>query len=352
MSSLPRLIALATTLLLVPLARGESANPDLPRARMLFDRLRYPEASRALDAARAHPGNDRDTLLQILEMQGVVAAMLQQPAKARTAFQTLLVLSPEHRLEGDYAPRVVTPFFEAKAWVGDHGALRLEPEPEQEGPTPIERVTVRVAADPLKLGRAVRFHLRAEGADWSLQEVPLAKGEASAAVKGARVQWWAELLDERQAVLALVGSATAPLLRAAPRPQAALNPPLTPTQDTPSVEKRSSATSTSAWRKLAYVSLGVAAGTGAAGGYFGLRSRSARSQLEGAAVNEQGLTTGLTQREAFELDERARSNARLANVLFGIAGATAIAGGTLWLLGTPVTVSATPAGVTVGGELP
>ncbi|HYI00530.1 MAG TPA: hypothetical protein VD972_31525, partial [Hyalangium sp.] len=105
-------------------------------------------------------------------------------------------------------------------------------------------------------------------------------------------------------------------------------------------------------RTAAYVSLGVAVGTGAAGGYFGLRSRSARTEVEGAPVDERGLTTGLTQREALALDERARSSARLANVLFGVAGASAIAGGTLWVLGAPVTVSATPAGVTVGGEFP
>ena len=83
-------------------------------------------------------------------------------------------------------------------------------------------------------------------------------------------------------------------------------------------------------------------GTGAAGGFFGWRSRGARKDLEGAPVNEQGITVGLTQREALALDERARSSAKVANVLFGVAGVTAIVGGTLWVLGAPVSVSATP----------
>jgi hypothetical protein len=346
-SYLPRLLALTTALLLAPLARGEAPNPDLPRARVLIDALRYPEASRALEAARARPGNDRDTLLQILELQGLVAAMLNQPAKARTAFQTLLVLSPEHRLEGEYAPRVMTPFFEAKAWVADNSALVWEASPmTDETPTPAQ-LLVRVTADPLKLVQTVRFHMRAPGTAWIQQEYPLAQDRAVVDVHVARVQWWAELLDERQAVLGLVGSADAPLPRPAPRPQA-LDLALTKPADNAGLEKAP----TSPLRTLAYVSLAVAAGSGVAGGYFGLQSRSARAEVEGAAVNDQGLTTGLTQREAYALDEKARSNARMANVLFAVAGAAAVAGGTLWVLGAPVTVQATPAGVTVGGELP
>ena len=80
-------------------------------------------------------------------------------------------------------------------------------------------------------------------------------------------------------------------------------------------------------------------------------AREAR-ELREAAVDERGVTIGLTQKEAYALDDRARSSARLANVLFGVAGVATIAGGTFWILGTRVEVAATPAGVTVGGELP
>jgi hypothetical protein len=126
--------------------------------------LRYADAARALEEARAQPGNDRDALLEILEMQGVVAGMLQQPAKARAAFQTLLVLAPDHRLTGDYAPRVVTPFFEAKAWVNDQdAAVHLEAATGSEGARPL---AVQVNKDLLGLGRTVRFYLR-EGAGWT-----------------------------------------------------------------------------------------------------------------------------------------------------------------------------------------
>ncbi len=345
MFRLPPLLALTSVLLLAPPAWGEPSNPDLARASLLLEELRYAEASKALEAARARPGNDRTTLLQILELQGVVAAMLQQPSKARAAFQTLVVLAPEHQLMGDYAPRVVTPFFEAKGWVAEEAAeLKFEASASKTENF-IEGLAVQVQKDVLKLTRAVRFHLRPDTAAWREETVPFEEGKAALTVKGERVQWWAELLDERQAVLALVGSDTAPLNELSPRLEALTRAPKLPTD---TVEGRFGPP----MRMASYALMGVAVTTGATGGYFGLRSRSARSQVEGATVDDRGLTTGLTQREALELDQRARSSARLANIFFGIAGASAIAGGTLWVLGKPVTVSATPGGVTVGGEIP
>ncbi|KFE60151.1 hypothetical protein [Hyalangium minutum] len=346
MSRLPPLLVFTLALLLAPVAWGQTPNPDLSRARESLEALRYSEATKALEAARARPGNDRETLLQILELQGVVAAMLNQSAKARTAFQTLAVLAPEHQLTGDYAPRVVTPFFEAKGWVADQNAeLRFETAPAEKTGHNIESLAVQATSDVLKLGRSVRFHLHPEGNTWTEQESPLVGGQASVEVKGERIRWWAELLDEQQAVLAQVGSAEAPLTELSPRLEAlarALTEPVNPEDSG----------SHSSLRTASYALLGAAVGTGAAGGYFGWRSRSARKELEDAPVNEQGVTVGITQREAVALDERARSSAKVANILFGVAGATAIVGGTLWVLGAPVTVSAAPTGVTVGGEFP
>jgi hypothetical protein len=342
---LPPLLLLTGVLITSLPVRGEAPNPDLARASLLLEELRYAEASKALEAARALPGNDRDTLLRILELQGVVAAMLQQPAKARLAFQTLAVLAPDHQLMGDYAPRVVTPFFEAKGWVEEQGAALQFAASTSKTENFIEGLAVEVQKDVLKLTRAVRFHLRADGAPWREELLPLEEGKTLLLLKAERVQWWAELLDERQAVLALAGSETAPLNELSPRLEALTGAPIVPT-------KTSSEGVSPPMRIASYALLGVAAGTGAAGGVFGLRARSARAEVEGATVDDRGLTTGLTQREALALDKQARSSARLANILFGVASATAIAGGTLWVLGKPVTVSATPVGVTVGGELP
>jgi hypothetical protein len=346
--ALRRFIVLTATLLLTSLAWGETSNPYLPRARQLLDELRYPEAAHALEQARAHPGNDRDTLLEILELQGVVAGMLQQPDKARSTFQTLLVLAPDYRLGGDYAPRVVTPFFEAKGWVSDkRAALGLEalPTSAEDG-----LLTVQVKTDVLNLGRLVRFHLREEGDEWRPREQPLVEGKASVERKGGRVEWWAELLDERRAVLTSVGSDTSPLVALAPG--ALVSAPAPAPVPSPEKLPRVAGAPGSPLRTVAYVCLGLAAGAGAAGGYLGWQSNQARARVVGAPVDEAGYTQGLTQREAFALDARARAQGGWANILFGVAGTAAIAGGTLWVLGAPVSVSATPSGVVVGGVFP
>ena len=342
MSPLPRLAALTVLLLLPSLARGQTPNPDLPQARLLLEELRYSEAATALEAARARPGNDRATLLEILELQGVVAGMLRQQVKARTAFQALLSLAPDHQLVGDYAPRVMTPYFEARGWVDEIGALRLEPAPVEKTDASIERLAVRLPSDPLQLGRVVRFHVRLDTAPWSAQEAPVENGEASVAVRAGQVQWWVELLDENQAVLTTIGSAQAPLTEITVRAQSLAE----------ALKRGPEEKTLTPMRTTGYVLLGAAAASGVAGGLFGLRSSSARSELKDAPVDEQGLTIGLTQRQAQALDEKARSSARLANVLFGVAGVTAIAGGTLWVLGAPVKVSASPAGVALEGTLP
>lgn len=328
--------------------RSETPNPHLPRARVLLEELRYAEATRALDEARAVPGNDRNTLLEILELQGVVSGMLQQPARARASFQTLLVLAPDYRLKGDYAPRVVTPFFEARAWVTDQqAALRMDAAPPSDDNPSAQPLAVDVKVDVLKLGRAVRFYIREPGEGWRKQEEPLAGGKASGTMKGARADWWAELLDERRAVLASVGSEAAPLVARTSDARALVPSPTAPGEGASEVKAP-----TSPLRIAAYACLGAAVGAGAVGGYSGWQSREARARVAGAPVNGDGVTTGLTQREAFALDERARSQGRLANILFGVAGAAAVAGGTLWVLGAPVTVSPTPTGVVVGGVFP
>ncbi|WNG18467.1 hypothetical protein [Cystobacter fuscus] len=350
MVALHRFVVLTATLLLTSSAWGETSNPYLPRARQLLEELRYPDAARALEQARAHPGNDRDTLLEILELQGVVAGMLQQPAKARSAFQTLLVLAPDHRLEGDYAPRVVTPFFEAKSWVSDKSAaLGLEALPSS---AEASLLSVQVKTDVLNLGRLVRFHLREGGDAWRAQEQPLVEGKASVERKGGRVEWWAELLDERRAVLTSVGSDASPLVALAPGALVSSAPAPAPVSPLPEKLPRVAGAPGSPLRTVAYACLGLAVGAGAAGGYLGWQSNQARARVVGAPVDEAGYTQGLTQREAFALDARARAQGGWANILFGVAGAAAIAGGTLWVLGAPVGVSATPTGVVVGGAFP
>ena len=113
-------------------------------------------------------------------------------------------------------------------------------------------------------------------------------------------------------------------------------------------------------RPVGYVLMGVGVVALGVGTFFGVQSASARGRVTGAVQNPQGLVTGLTQRQAFELDKQASSQALIANVLWAGGGAAAVAGGIFWLLGgssssssssesASLTVSPTLGGVVVRG---
>src|SRR5262249_1567558 len=69
-----------------PPAAPGGPNPNLTKAEKLLDDLDYDGAALALLQAKNTPGNDRPTLLRILELQGVVAATLDQKSSSATFF--------------------------------------------------------------------------------------------------------------------------------------------------------------------------------------------------------------------------------------------------------------------------
>lgn len=333
-----------------------ASNPDMDRAISLMDELKYPEAARSLEAARKRPRNDRATVLQILELQAVIASTLGQAERARGLYRTLVSIDPDYKLSRNYAPNVLKPYFDAKIWVARHGALELQADPAP--PTgSISSAGVRVANDPLRLAREVRFHLRADGGAWREELVPLGVIRTVAPVTARRLEWWAELLGEAQGVVAQVGTDRQPVLWGVvkltmPPPPPGLaerpglpglrTPPLAKAR--PSTQGDSPVAATLGW---GLISLGgVSAG---AAGYFGLRSSEARARIARA---QDGLSLGLSQKEAFALDARVRQDAVVANVLFGACGAAAIGGIAVLVFGRPVEVSVSPGGVSLESPIP
>lgn len=342
-------------------------NPDVERAIDLMDELKYPEAARALDAARTRSGNDRATVLQILELQAVVASTLGQTARARDFFRALVSIAPDHQLGRDHAPRVRTPFFEAKSWISRRGALQLQADqPPPLGP--ISTVGARVVADPVKLAREIRFHLRADGGPWRTELVPLAGGRAAIPVTAHHLEWWAELLGEARSVLAQQGSEGQPVVWEAPGPVAPQPPPppeplaarpAPPGPGAPGAARAPPAEVPAAALEASPVAAPVGWGLIALGGlsagvagYFGWRSSDARARIAGAEVGADGITRGLTQREAFALDARARQDAVVANVLFGLGAAAGAGGFVVLVFGRPVGVNVGPGSVHLESPIP
>lgn len=323
-------------------------NAELAKAELFLGQLKYADADRALAAALQVPGNDRPTLLRILELSGTVAATLRQPERANTYFRRLLVLDPSFKLSGESTPRVSTAFLEAKGWVAERQPLTFTALPPVVVGGNVERIEVQVTSDPLGMAKNVRFHLRPLEGTWAPQHSPLEGKLARALVAAPAVEWWAELLGENDAVLAELGLPGQPMAATAkvapppipPAPPPQVSGPLPTSEGSPGLRVAAIAS---------WVGAAAAIGTGA---YFGSRSASGRRQLEGVARDEDGAVTGLTQVQAIALEKRVKSDAVAANVFLGTAAGLAVAGGVFWWLGNRVVVAPTGDGVAVAGTLP
>lgn len=323
-------------------AVAAAPSPRLEEARKLIDDLELEAALKALDAADKTEGNDRATVVEIYTLQGIAFGTSSKEAKTRDSFRKLLMIAPDATLPNDLPPRVRTPFFEAKEWVGANGPVTVTGEATlNEGQ--VKSVTLLVAKDVLRLARTARFHLR--GADGSKQtvDVPFSGGKAEAAVGKAGLSWWAEVLSDRKGVLLTVASQSQPR-------QAGQLASLEQGPDPLEVQAQPGG-----WRRpTGFVLLGagaVAAGIGVA---LGASSADARSPLTNATKDDQGRVTSITQAEAGPLEASANTQAAVANVLFGVGGALGAAGVVLVILGPSseptVALSPAPGGLLVSGS--
>lgn len=341
-----------------------SKNTALVRAEAQIGELAFEDAERSLDAARAVTGNDRDTLIRILELQGVVAGTLRKSDRSRERFKEMLALDPEHRLTGDYAPRVTTPFFEAKSWAAKNPPLKVVPASPRARPGRLERVAVSLLNDPLSMARKVRFHIQVDGGKWTAWDIPPHEGGAEVGVDAEALSWFAEVLGDRDAILASLASELAPIPERAPPAEgkvASTGPKLAPPPPPPLVRvpdakpgTGSQASTTakpdgSRFGVAPWIVMGAGAASALGGGVFALSYRSERNKFEGAARDGQGRITGMTQKDAQALEQRAQTDAMAANILFVGAGVLLATGLTLNLMDSNVEAAPAPGGVVVSG---
>jgi hypothetical protein len=316
----PAAVLLASALMATPASR-------LVEARQLADEFQYDKALKLAEATLLQPDLSHETLVGLYELVGTAAATLDRAAKARDAFQLLLLVEPQHQLSKDLPPRVRTPYFEARAQAARLGPLSLKPEPVVRVDGLVKSVAVTVRDLPALPARAVRFRLAVDDAPERVETVPLPPSRrVQVAVVGKAVRWTAELLGERGAVLLQVSREELP-----PPPPVVVAPPPPPPPPPPVVPPPPAKPAWLLPLGIVVGSVGVAA-LGAGGG-FGYFSRSARDKLSNATRDGQGVIVGLTQRDAAALDAQARSFALVADVLFIGGGALAVAGVPLIIVG-------------------
>lgn len=334
-------------LLSATLAAVTAAAPgDLTRAEELMTQYKYAEARVALTKARAAKGLDRKSLLRILELQGLAAGQLRQAAPATAAFRELLVLDPARKLDGDFAPRVTTPFMEAGQAVSELGALEFRPGRVDANAGKVTALTVELGRDPLKMARSVVFHVRS-GATWKATPSPLSEGKATLAVSDAEVSWWAELLGDNDAQLVLIGSEETPQVASPPAP-VALVPGTTLAPPPPPMV--TAAAPGSPVRTASYVVLGGAVVAAGVGAVFGIKSSGGYASIQNAERDANGVITGLTESRAAAVGAEAARDGTIANACFIGAGALAVGAVVMWIAGAPVAVAPTPGGVVVSGR--
>lgn len=353
-------------LALIPaVAAAEARSSDLDKAaRLVFDQ-KYEAAARALETAWRQTGNKRDAVLRILELQGVVYAQLGQEAKARAAFQQLLTLDPKRELGGKYNTRVLKPFGEAQAWAADNPPLEATAEPAAvDANGKVLQIAVKVKNDALKLARRARFNIRPEGGKWSEQEVEIQGGYGSAGTDSDGVEWWAELLGDRDMVLAQVGSQRVTVRegKLREREPEKKEPVVAEKKDTPVVEKKAAVTpereperepevvvkesgggSGGGVRAVGYTALAIGMASLIGGTVMGGLARAnsdalatkrstARFDAAGNVVSYEGVPSAPQQYDV-GMRNRIALQATLANTLWGVGGGLVIAGIVLYLVG-------------------
>lgn len=334
-------------------AEGSPAE-RIDAARALVNAGKHKQALVEAEAVAALEGNPRPVVLGAWEVMGLAWGGLKKAPKAEAVFRRLLTLEPGFKLKGKVSPAASAAFKKAKRWVAQRqGGLVAEQLSPAIKDGHIVGVFLSIDGDATGLVKTVRAHLRVDGAAWAVKSQP-AEGSTAIEVAGKAVQWWAELLGDHDAVLLTLGSEAEPFVDAVPgaiirkaaptetpaagasKPVAKADAPtqltLTPEPAAPGVEVTTKATPQKPRRVLPWVLVGAGLVSAGVGVGFGVASGSARDRIASASVNaESGLVTGMTRAQALEFQQKAQTDAVVANTLYG-AGATLVAGGVLWWL--------------------
>lgn len=338
---------MSASVLLVVSVLVASPESRLSEARLLVDEFQYDKASKRVEAALQLPNITRETLIGLYELLGVAHATLDRPGRARDAFVRLLVIEPEHHLSKNLSPRIRTPYFEARAEAARVGVLALIGEPVTRSGARVTELSVKVQDNALFPARAVRFTVEEDGSDRRVEHVPVtATKRAVLNVDGKAIKWSAELLGDRGVVLEVLEREEPPIDPVAAAEPSAPPSPLPPPPLLPAT--RPAAPPSAAWVRplgIAVAAAGVAAlGTGA---IFGLLSAGARSKVEHSVTDDSGVVVGMTQQQAALLDQEARTDALVADVLFVAGGVLTVTGVGLLVFGPkeppPVTLYVGPA---------
>ena len=268
-------------------------NPTLDQAQQAIDNIDYEAARSLVGKALDGGGLSLADHLRALRMAGEVEAALGDDAGAREHFATWIYLDPKAKLADGLSPKITAPFDEARA---STGALVIDVSLERTG----DGVSVTlVTSDPLALVHG----FEASGGGAQVSGTGLAATLATTDPSGFEVT--VVVVDERNNQIAVRTVVTEPAASAEPTPATGGGGG---EKGWPAVIRWPT------WAALAIVA-------GGTGGYFSYRVGQAEDDLDELNANPGAHTAD----EARAIQDRGERDALIANVLYGVAGAAAIA---------------------------
>ena len=341
-----RTFSTACLVLALAAAPAFAASPDLARAEKQFEAFNYKEAEKSLIKALAAPNNDRASIIRIYELRGIIDATVGKKT-AVEHFRRLVAIDPEHAISRDLGPKVLQPFYEAKARLDEFPAIKIEI-----ATTLVEKkqiLAVVVKNDSMGLGAKVKLSWKAKGGEWQSRLEPSKGPGFEQIVESDTVEYYAQLFSPNNGLLVEQASEAAPLKveppPPAPEPQKVVVVQQAPEQARPLSGARKAS--------IAIMAVGVATLGGAIAA--GAVSSSARQQIENPQRDESGKPIGMTPERIQQLQDTTVSGAVASNVMLGLGIGLAGVGLVLFIVdpgggAAKVAVAPAPGGVVVAGS--
>lgn len=280
--------------------------PELERARKQIDELQYDLARQSLNAALQGGQASVDELVELHRLTGEVAATLGDAVAAQAAFERALSIRPSTTLPEGVSPKIAEPFEAARRKLGDHRLTATATLDVKGG-----KLHVVIRDDPSALvGGARGYLIAADGSEQKIAAKGTGKLELDAPTTPgmhARV----ELIDAAGNLLAEIDADSS---GGTPTGQSGF---IAASED----DGGGARPIYTKWWLWASVG-GVAAATGLA---FGLAAKNVEDDLASLNAQVRDAPYSADYAEAKALEDKAKSRALGANILFGVAGACAIA---------------------------
>jgi hypothetical protein len=304
-----------------------AAPPELRKATQALDDFRYDEALKLLPEEGSIQNYDRAELMEWFSTNALALLNLKKEAEATRRFLQLFSFAPDWKLPDQYGPRVQTLVAKARADAEGKGVVTVR----------FEGGLLRTTADALGLASALAVSWRVKGGEVERALLKLKPEQPPPWPRGVAVEAWARVVGLSGSTLATWASEAEP---------AHLEPL---TVQVSGGETTKPAPPSEGLRAPGFIGLGALAGALVAAGLgtgFAIGSQGAQNALAGVTRDLEGRITSLTQRDAFALDARARSDGTAAGVFFTLAAVLAAGGGSLLLLDR-LTAAPAPGGVTL-----